>query len=119
MKDLIPQEKTSRKLCVNSAYVSGSWFIDIYDKIDVHNEKRVFLESITINSMLMRFYEMKNVKPFGIISAYIWDTEERKVIEYITDLPDNEVKERMRKRKLFNIEEKIKHLQQLKENLLV
>ena len=118
MKDLKPQEKTTRKLCVNSAYVSSSWVLDIHNKIDVHNHKKVVVESISIDSMLMRFYEMKNVKPFGIISAYIWDTEKREVVEYITDLPDSAHKARMELRQLKNINEKIKHLQQLRENLL-
>jgi len=101
MNDLKPQEKTNKKLCINSAFVSSSWVLDIYDKIDVHNHKRVIVESISINSMLMRFYEMKNVKPFGIISAYIWDTENREIIEYITDLPDNDKKALLKARRFI------------------
>ena len=114
-KDLIPQEKTKLRFHIVSAYASGSWQLDIHGKIDIHNEKRVFLESITPRIMLERFYEEHKV--YGIDQAYIWDSENRKIVEYLTNLPGHEQKALMARRKVAEINKKMKQLQQLKENL--
>ena len=116
--DLIEQPKTNKKLCIMSAYNTSSWDLDIHNKIDIKNEKNIVLESITINSMIMRFYEIPSVETYGIISAYIWDTEKREIVEHIKDLPDLPKKNLVKAKQLLEIDKKINYLQQLKENFL-
>jgi|AntAceMinimDraft_18_1070375.scaffolds.fasta_scaffold20867_8 hypothetical protein len=108
--DFREQPKTNRLLKVISNYSNGSWILDVHDKIDIKNEKGIILESISINSMITRFYENKIVKPFGIISAYIWDNDKRKVEKYITGLPDNEHKKRMKDHQIKIIKEEQRKL---------
>jgi len=115
--DLKEQTKTTRKLHAVSAYASSSWQIDINNNVDVHNEKRVFVESISILEMLFRFSEQPSVKAYGIISAYIWDTETQEIIEHIIDLPDTQQKDLMKLRKMSNLHAKLAALQEQYENL--
>jgi hypothetical protein len=93
--ELKTKEKTNRKLWIISNYVSNSFDLDVDDRIDITNRDGVLLESININSALIRFYERNEV--YGIISAYIWNLDTKSVERYITDLPDNDKKERLRK----------------------
>jgi len=93
--ELKTKEKTNRKLWIVSNYVSNSFDLDIDDRIDITNRDGILIESININSALMRFYERHEV--YGIISAYIWNNDTKSVEKYITNLPDNEKKERLRK----------------------
>ena len=75
MKDLKESPKSNRKLFIVSPFLTSSYPLDIYDNIDVKNRKGVILESISINSLLMRFYEIPRVKAYGFIHAYIWDND--------------------------------------------
>jgi len=88
--------KTNRKLWIVSNYVSSSFILDVDDRIDIKNQKGVVIESISINTAMVRFYE--NNKVYGIITAYIWDLD-TKTAEPIPeeDLPDWEDRERKRK----------------------
>jgi hypothetical protein len=117
MMILQEQQKTTRKLHAVSAYASSSWQLDINNNVDVHDEKRVFVESISIMEMLFRFNEQPSVKAYGIISAYIWDTETREIIEYITDLPDTQQRDLMKLRKMSNLHAQLEALQEQYENL--
>jgi hypothetical protein len=59
---------------------------------------------------LLRFYRIPIVQTYGIINAYIWNTEERKIEKYITDLPDSEIKLIKNNRKIEKIKQQIEDL---------
>lgn len=111
LMDLKEAPKTNRRLFIISNYLTNSYKLDIYDKIDIKNLKGVLLESININSALIRFYEIEKVKSYGILRAYIWNIDNKKVERYITDLPDNEIKNRKKKYRKKEIEKEIMKLQ--------
>lgn len=109
--DLKEAPKTNRRLFIISNYLTSSYELDIYDKINIKNLNGVLLEIININSMLMRFYEIKKVKTFGILRAYIWNKDNQKVERYIIELPDNKIKNQKAKHRKIEIEKEIKKLQ--------
>ena len=93
--ELIEKQKTNRRLHIVSNYSKSAYILDINDRIDVKNPKGVLIESISIDTVLLRFYEINKI--YGIISAYVWDSDLQKVERYITDLPGNEIKEMKKK----------------------
>jgi len=109
--------KTNRKFFAVSNYTTGSWQLDVDDKIDVKNEKGVLLESIHWFTMLRRFYEQPSVNCYGIICAYIWDVDTQEVVNNVTDLPGGLKKSLIAQRIILNNTLQIRRLQEEIEKL--
>lgn len=78
MREIQNQINSNRKLLIYSNYAKGSYILDDNDMIDFKNDD---IENISINDMVSRFEE--NVKPFKIISAYIWNGDKQEIERYI------------------------------------
>ena len=105
-----------RKFIAVSAYTSDSWDLREDGRIDVKDIKGNITEIISPNTMLHKFCEAPTVKCYGIIKAYIWDCDERKVVEYFDDLPGSTDKAIKNQHKIVKIYQQIKSLQQQLEN---
>ena len=102
----------NRKLVVVSNYLSNSWNLDDNNMINLPNGKIV-----DINTMIEIFYNTLSVKCYGIIIAYIWNIDDKKIDKYITDLPDSSDKAQKNIRRIITITNQIKKLQEELENL--
>lgn len=97
----------NRKLVVVSNYLSNSWNLDDNNMISLSDGKVV-----DIDTMVKIFYNIPSVKCYGIITAYIWDVEERKIEKHITDLPDSSDKAQKNILRIVEITKQIKKLQE-------
>ena len=115
--DLKETEESKNILRIESAYSSSVHKLDIHDCIIIRNENKVFIESLSIDQMINRFYENSNAKVFGIDKAFIFNLETHEVVRYITDLPDSEKKEKIKNHRAQQLIEQIAKLNQELQNL--
>lgn len=78
-----------RVLRIESAFSNFMHDLDENDNIIIRHENEES-ETLSINEMIIRFYNNPSVKCFGIDRAFIWNIDEQKTERNITDLPDSE-----------------------------
>ena len=117
IRDLKETPESRNILRIESAYSNAVHKLDIHDCIIVRNENKVIIDSLSIDQVIARFYESKSVKCFGIDRAFIFNLDDKKIVRHITDLPDSELKEKMKNRKVENIVKEITRLNTELQNL--